>query len=106
MAALQIRSDIQQQYASLFGEKSVNGRTLVVEDVIERLVQAIDGELQELLAERYAFQEQVARSGARYDFLPPATRSATPTATRPRSSRSGAGCSTASSDARRPTHGG
>ena len=71
MAALQIRSDIQHTYASLFGEKPVNGRTLVVEEVIERLVQAIGGELQELLAARYVFQEQVARSGARYDFLPP-----------------------------------
>ena len=71
MAALQIRSDIQRTYASLFGEKPVNGRTLVVEDVIERLVQAIGAELQELLAARYAYQEQVARSGARYDFLPP-----------------------------------
>ncbi len=71
MAALQIRSDIHHTYGSLFGEKPVNGRTLVVEDAIERLVQAIDGELQDLLAARYAFQEQVARSGARYDFLPP-----------------------------------
>jgi malate synthase len=69
VAALQIRSEIQRTYASLFGEKSVNGRTLVVEEVIERLAHAVNGELQELLAARYAFQEQVARSGARYDFL-------------------------------------
>jgi malate synthase len=55
----------------LFGAKPVNGGTLVVEDVIERLVLAIGPELQELLAARYAFQETVARSGARYDFLPP-----------------------------------
>ena len=72
MAALQIRPDIQTTYSSLFGAKSVNGRTLVVEDVIEQLTGAIAGELQELLAARYTFQEQVARSGARYDFLPPA----------------------------------
>jgi malate synthase len=70
VAALQIRPDIQTQYGSLFGEQPVNGRTLVVEDVIERLVKAISGELEQLLAARYAFQEQVARSAARYDFLP------------------------------------
>jgi malate synthase len=74
VAALQIRPDIQQQYASLFGAKSVNGRTLVVEEVIEQLANAIGGELQELLAARYVLQEQVARSGARYDFLPPAEK--------------------------------
>ena len=74
MAALQIRPDIQQQYASLFGAKSVNGRTLVVEEVIEQLANAVGSELQALLAARYVLQEQVARSGARYDFLPPAEK--------------------------------
>jgi len=74
LGTLQIRPDIQQQYASLFGAKSVNGRTLVVEEVIEQLANAIGGELQELLAARYVLQEQVARSGARYDFLPPAEK--------------------------------
>ena len=74
MGTLQIRPDIHQQYASLFGAKSVNGRTLVVEEVIEQLAAAIGGELQELLAARYILQEQVARSGARYDFLPPAEK--------------------------------
>jgi malate synthase len=74
LATLQIRPDIQEQYASLFGAKSVNGRTLVVEEVIEELANAIGGELQELLAARYVLQEQVARSGARYDFLPPAEK--------------------------------
>jgi malate synthase len=71
VAAVQIRPDIQRTYASLFGEKSVNGRTVIVEEVIERLAQAIGAELPALLAARYAFQEQVARSGARYDFLSP-----------------------------------
>jgi len=74
LGTLQIRPDIHQQYASLFGAKSVNGRTLVVEEVIEQLAAAIGGELQELLAARYILQEQVARSGARYDFLPPAEK--------------------------------
>jgi malate synthase len=71
VAAVQIRPDIRHTYPFLFGEKPVNGRTLVVEDVIERLAQAVGPRLQGLLAARYAFQEQVAGSGARYDFLPP-----------------------------------
>jgi malate synthase len=71
VAALQIRSDIQQNYASLFGQKAVNGRSLVVEEVIERLTTAIASELQQLLAARYVFQEQVARGSAKYDFLRP-----------------------------------
>jgi malate synthase len=70
VGALQIRSDIQHAYASLFGEKPVNGRAVVVEETIERLVQVVSTELQGLLAARYALQEQVARGGARYDFLP------------------------------------
>jgi malate synthase len=74
LTALQIRPDIHEQYASLFGAKPVNGRTLVVEEVIEQLVNATSRELQELLAARYVLQEQVARSGARYDFLPPAEK--------------------------------
>ena len=69
MAALQIRSDIRQQYASIFGAKSVNGRTLIVEDVIAHLAETISAELSELLATRHTFQEQVAAAGARYDFL-------------------------------------
>ena len=70
MATLQIRSDIRQQYSSLFGPKSVNGRTVVVEDVIADLTAAVSAELPQLLAERLAFQDKVGRKAARYGFLP------------------------------------
>ena len=70
MTTLQIRSDIREHYGSLFGAKTVNGRPLVVEDVIAELAAAIGAPLQQLLADRHRFQEEVARGGARYDFLP------------------------------------
>ena len=34
MATLHIRPDIHERYASLFGARNANGRTLVVEDLI------------------------------------------------------------------------
>ena len=70
MPTLQIRPDIRDQYSSLFGAKTVNGRTVVVEDVIVDLTNAISGELPQLLAERLAFQDRVAQKTARYGFLP------------------------------------
>ena len=73
MATLHIRPDIREHYSSLFGAKEVNGRRLVVEDVIAAMTMETSGELQQLLADRYAFQEQVARCEARYGFLPGAT---------------------------------
>ena len=66
---LEIRADIRAQYSSLFGKKTVNGRVLVVEDVIAGLTHAVAGELPVLLAQRHAFQQAVARGEARYDFL-------------------------------------
>ena len=70
MPTLQIRPDIREQYSSLFGSKTVNGRKVVVEDLIADLATSIRGELEQLLAERYAFQNKVGRKVARYSFLP------------------------------------
>ena len=70
MSTLQIRPDIRAEYSSLFGPKTVNGRTVVAEDVITRLTEAVSGELPQLLAERLAFQDRVGRKTARYAFLP------------------------------------
>ena len=67
---LRIRQDIHDQYASLFGAKTVNGRTLVVEDLIAEMTAAISAELPQLLAAWHLFQAKVARGDARYDFLP------------------------------------
>ncbi|MGH9255711.1 MAG: hypothetical protein ACRD3C_14215, partial [Vicinamibacterales bacterium] len=70
MSTLQIRPDIRAEYSSLFGPKTINGRTVVVEELIARLTEAIRGELPSLLAERLAFQDKVGRKTARYGFLP------------------------------------
>jgi malate synthase len=70
VSTLQIRPDIRAEYSSLFGPKTVNGRTVVAEDVITRLTEAVSGELPQLLAERLAFQDRVGRKTARYAFLP------------------------------------
>ena len=70
MSTLQIRPDIREQYAQLFGPKPVNGRTVVVEEVIADLTRAVRGDLPQLLAERLAFQARVGQKTARYGFLP------------------------------------
>ena len=67
---LRIRQDIRDQHASLFGAKTVNGRTVVVEDLIAEMTVAISAELPPLLAAWHLFQEKVARGEARYGFLP------------------------------------
>ena len=78
MATLQIRPDIRDQYQSLFGAKTLNGRTLVVEDLIVQLTREIAGELPTLLAERHAFQQKVERREGRYGFLPAETEVSDP----------------------------
>jgi malate synthase len=70
MGTLQVRPDILQKYASLFGHKTVNGRAVHVETVIAQLAADASRELPQLLAERHAFQQRVASGDARYDFLP------------------------------------
>ncbi|MBI3047433.1 MAG: hypothetical protein HYY76_03895 [Acidobacteria bacterium] len=67
---LQIRSDIREKYAVLFGPQSVNGRTVVVEDLIAEMTAAVSGELPKLLADRHAVLERVAQGKARWGFLP------------------------------------
>ncbi len=70
----QVRPDIYQQHASLFGAKTVNGREIVVEDLIARLTRETRDELRSLLSARHAFQEQVGRRERAYGFLAPDTR--------------------------------
>ncbi len=78
MATLQIRPDIRDQYQSLFGARTLNGRTLVVEDLITQLTREIGEELPKLLAERHAFQKKVERREAQYGFMRPGTEVADP----------------------------
>ncbi|MBI2188407.1 MAG: hypothetical protein HYU37_15000 [Acidobacteria bacterium] len=70
MPILQIRPDIREQYAVLFGSHPVNGRTVVVEDLIADMTAAVSGELPKLLADRHVVLEGVAQGKARWGFLP------------------------------------
>ena len=72
--SVQIRPDIYEKHASLFGEKTVNGRKVNVEDLIERLTRDTRDEFRTLLGARHAFQEQVGRRERAYGFLAPETK--------------------------------
>jgi malate synthase len=72
--AVQIRRDIYEKHASLFGDKTVNGRRVNVEDLIATLTRETKSEFRDLLGARHAFQDQVGRHERRYGFLPPDTQ--------------------------------
>ena len=73
MGAIVIRPDIYEKHQSLFGEKTVNGRRVVVEDLIAQLTRATKDEFRTLLAARHELQDQVGRRERSYSFLPPET---------------------------------
>ncbi len=66
---LRVRPDVLSQFADLFGEKVVNGRSVHVERLIEELVSEVQGTVQALLRERAAKQSRVASGTDSYDFL-------------------------------------
>ena len=72
--SVQIRPDILEKHRRLFGPKTVNGRRVVVEDLIAQLTEQTLTEFHELLAARHSFQEMVRRGEQQYAFLPPSTR--------------------------------
>ena len=72
--ALEIRRDIYEKHASLFGEKTVNGKKVNVEELITKLTRENSGEFRSLLGVRHAFQDQVGRHERAYTFLPPDTK--------------------------------
>jgi malate synthase len=74
MPSLQIRPDIFEKHQSLFGDKTVNGRTINVQDLITTLTLDTKDQFRTLLGERHAFQEQVGRRERAYGFLTPDTR--------------------------------
>ncbi|HTL00942.1 MAG TPA: hypothetical protein VL243_01915 [Vicinamibacterales bacterium] len=74
MSSLQIRPDIFEKHKSLFGDKTVNGRKVNVEDLIARLTLDTKDEFRTLLSARHAFQEQVGRRERAYGFLTPDTK--------------------------------
>src|SRR6476660_3294865 len=74
MSSLQIRPDIFSKHQSLFGDKTVNGRKVNVEDLIAKLTLDTKDQFRTLLGARHAFQEQVGRRERAYGFLAPDTR--------------------------------
>jgi malate synthase len=68
--AVEIRRDIYEKHKSLFGDQSVNGRKVNVEELIETLTKKTSGEFRSLLSARHAFQDQVGRHERSYTFLP------------------------------------
>src|SRR5262249_43093797 len=71
---LEIRQDIYAKHKSLFGDKSVNGRKVNVEELITHLARETRDEFRTLLSARHAFQEQVGRRERSYGFLAPETK--------------------------------
>ena len=74
MGAVTIRPDIYEKHRSLFGEKTVNGRTVNVEELIATLTRDTKSEFRALLSARHAMQEQVGRRQRSYGFLDPDTK--------------------------------
>jgi malate synthase len=69
MGGVAVRPDIFEQHRSLFGEHSVNGRRVIVEDLIAQLTRETQQEFRSLLSARHALQEQVGRRERSYGFL-------------------------------------
>jgi malate synthase len=66
---LQIRPDIRDKYSALFGAKTVNGRTVVIENLIADMTAAVSAELPQLLADRHVVLERMAQGKAGWSFL-------------------------------------
>lgn len=71
---VQIRSDIFEKHRSLFGDKTVNGRSVNVQDLIEILTRETRDEFRTLMSARHVFQDQVGRRERSYGFLAPDTK--------------------------------
>ena len=68
--SIEIRPDILEKHAPLFGTKNVNGRSVNVEALIAKLTQENSDEFRSLLTARHRFQDMVVRREQRYGFLP------------------------------------
>jgi malate synthase len=66
---LEIRPDILAKHRALFGAKTVNGRQVVVEDLIAELTRETKDEFGDLLSARHEFQDMVGRRQQCYGFL-------------------------------------
>jgi malate synthase len=74
MGSITVRPDIYEKHRSLFGDKTVNGRRVNVEDLIAQLTRDTKDEFRSLLSARHSLQEQVGRRERTYTFLAPDTK--------------------------------
>jgi malate synthase len=72
--SVEIRRDIYEKHKSLFGDKTVNGKKVNVEDLIAKLTRETRGDFRSLLSARHALQDQVGRRERSYTFLAPETK--------------------------------
>ncbi len=72
--SVEIRRDIYEKHKSLFGDKTVNGKKVNVEDLIAKLTRETRGDFRSLLSARHALQDQVGRRERTYTFLAPDTK--------------------------------
>ena len=74
MGGITVRSDIYDKHKSLFGEKTVNGTKVNVEELIATLARGTRDEFRSLLGARHVLQDQVGRRERSYGFLAPETK--------------------------------
>src|SRR5262252_5542538 len=60
-----------QQLADLFGNKTIGGRQVNVEELIAKLTRDTRDEFGSLMKARHEFQARVAQKQVQYDFLDP-----------------------------------
>ncbi|RPI56741.1 MAG: hypothetical protein EHM55_04280 [Acidobacteria bacterium] len=72
--AVEIRPDIYEKHKSLFGDHTVNGRKVNVEDLVAKLTRDTRSEFRALLGARHVFQDQVGRHERSYGYLAPDTK--------------------------------
>ncbi len=72
--AVEIRRDIYEKHQSLFGDHTVNGRKVNVEELVAKLTRQTRSEFRELLGARHVLQDQVGRHERSYSFLAPDTK--------------------------------
>lgn len=73
-----VRPDLLQNYSELFGAKTIDGRTVNVEELIGRLTRETRDEFAVLMKARHDLHAKVARRQQQYDFLDPTVGVADP----------------------------
>ena len=66
-----VRADLLQTYPDLFGTKTIDGRSVNVEELIARLTRETRADFATLMHARHALHDRVAHAQAQYDFLAP-----------------------------------